>query len=176
MKFSPAERLILMMLADIHKHLKISGEIDAAFVIDHLGSDEWAFGRKYQFLSEETTPADVVNEVYDILNMWRAIEPSFQSLPPKQQDLVKRTTSLSGVEFEGFDNLEPHLHVARIMIERLGLYAEFKGRDLDTHGPTIEEHRVRFKKWKSLGKKATLSEDELIRVLGAGIEIPVPDK
>ncbi len=78
-----AEKLILLMLADIHTHLRVKSEIDAAFVRDAIIEGQlWALCEKHRMVFEARAhKSDAeVNEVYEVLNMWWLLEPAYAKI------------------------------------------------------------------------------------------------
>jgi hypothetical protein len=107
MKLSDGEKLIILMLADMYKHLKIKGEFDPAFIqhtilYDHLWGLDWKYsGIPFE---KEQTPHQVT-EVVNALDMWWFIEQSYAQLSKADKDRVKKDADPFGthVKFEGFD-------------------------------------------------------------------------
>jgi len=145
--FADGEKLIIMMLCQLFNHLKVKGEIDPAFVEEVIyGGHYWALDWGYEGLfHRHEDAAIVVSEVVDILDMWRFLESGFRELSKKDRDQVAKEAEPFGknVLFLGFDeNGEgEHIRVARFLIEKLGRFTEFKGRDLNAHMPTLGMHR-----------------------------------
>jgi hypothetical protein len=76
MRFSRGETLIVDMLCDMSKHLKIKSNIDPSFVQQALwGGHLWGLEWKYSgvFNSHTDSPA-IVSEVVNILQMWDLLE------------------------------------------------------------------------------------------------------
>ena len=141
------ERLVVMMLCELFKHLKVKSEIDPVFLEKVIyGGHYWALGWNDSslFHSHEDSPM-VVNEVVDILDMWSFLERGFQALSKKEMERVAAEAEPFGkhVVFAGFDgNGEgEYIGVARFLINELGWFTEFKGRDLNAHTHTIDAHR-----------------------------------
>lgn len=145
-RFSDGEKLLAIMLRDILKHLKISGEIDVDFVADVIyGGHYWAPMREMQglFHSHEDDPR-AVRFVVDVLEMWDFVESGYESLPKKDKERVEKEAEPFGkhVRFTGFDgnNELSHMGIARFMVEKMNHFSRFKGRDLNFHMPTLATH------------------------------------
>lgn len=147
MKMTDSEKLILIMLCDLHEHLKIDGSVDPALVREAIHSGN-AWGLKWQypgiFDAEEPTE-DLVNEVGEILSMWELLEASHEDLSAADKDRVKAEADPFGdpVRFPGFDgnNECEYLNVARFLVEKMDRFAEFKGRINNSHMPTLGGYR-----------------------------------
>ena len=82
--FTPAERLIVMMLADLMEAVKAKSEIDPVLVKELVTSNnEWALTWEYSGIFDESVRSEAdVDETADILDMWSGIERSVEDLEP----------------------------------------------------------------------------------------------
>lgn len=150
------EKLILMMLCEVHEHLRIRKDLDARFIQEAVWGDHlWALSRRYSGLLS-TAGADqpsVVTEVSELLLMWRWLETSYRKLSKTDQKRVANEAQLSkdGVRFPGFDANEEgeHYGVANFMIHTLGDYEEFSKHYLNSHRPTLSTYRDMLRVFKS---------------------------
>jgi uncharacterized protein YfbU (UPF0304 family) len=146
-KLSDGEKLILLMLGEIYKHLKIKGEIDPNFIAETIyGGHYWGLSWKYSGMFHGLEDNDrTVSEVVDVLAMWSFIESSYGMLSQKDKDRVEKEAEPFGkhVCFQGFDgnNETEHLGIARFLIEQLDRFSTFEGRDLNSHYPSIQPYR-----------------------------------
>lgn len=174
MKLSDGEKLILVMLADLYKHLDVKGDIDADFVSEAITSDHlWALPVEYSgtFSSGEARD-QTVDEVHRVLSMWSVIEASTAGLGAADRKRLKDEVQIGGdaPRWPGFDgnHESSHMSVAGFMIDRMNFYPEFKGRGRNSHMPTLATanrmHAV-FKKIQEGRFHGTLSVDDLIQVL-----------
>ena len=170
------EKLIVMMLCQLFKHLKVESEIDPAFVEDVIyGGHYWALGWEYSGLFHSREDAEtVVTEVVDILDLWSFLERGFASLSKKDQDRVAAEAEPFGkhVTFAGFDgNGEgEHIGVARFLINKLDRFTEFKGRDLNAHTRTLDAHRRMLSVFEPIRSNLIgrdLNVEEIIQILQA---------
>jgi uncharacterized protein len=141
MNLSDSEKLILMMLSDIHKHLKIKNGTDAEFVQSAiLSGNTWGLYWKFPgiFEGQGETPANV-HEVLEILEMWEAIELSYDKLSADDKARMKAEENpfVSHPRFSGFDgnNETEYMGIAHFLVDELGRFTHFKGRDLNSHMP-----------------------------------------
>ena len=175
MKLSDGEKLILMMLADIYKHLEIeNAEFDPDFIRTTITSDHlWGFNWQYPGIpfEKEASPPEVT-EVSDILDMWRFLEQDYEKLSPAEKTKVQQATGLTDVKFFGFDgNNEKHYGIACYIVENLEpSFEHFEGRDLNSHMPSIDGYRNMYRVFepmrKTLGNRS-LTAVEIAKILNA---------
>ncbi len=143
------EKLILIMLCDLFKKLKIDSDIEPGFIEDVIyGGHYWALRWKYQglFHGYADTNKDVT-EVCDILDMWTFIERGYNKLSKKDQDFLEQELSPFGknIQFPGFDgnNEAEQLGIARFLIEKMDRFGHFKNRvhDLNSHSPSLDGYK-----------------------------------
>jgi uncharacterized protein YfbU (UPF0304 family) len=148
--FTPAERLIVMMLADLMDEAKAKSEIDPVLVKQLVLSDnEWALTWEYPGIFDGTTRSEAdVDETADILDMWSGIERSVEDLEAEEQADIKALRW----QFSGFDgNNDPHFGIAKTFIKRLDNWQEFKDRDLNSHSrATLPRYRKLLPKYQAL--------------------------
>jgi uncharacterized protein len=169
-----AKKLILMMLADMYKHLKIKNpEFDPDFISATITHDHlWGFNWQYTgipFEGKELPPE--VKETADILGMWRFLENSYDDLPPAEKAKVQKATGLKDVKFIGFDgNNENHYGIALYIVEHLKpSFEHFKGRDLNSHRPSIDGYRNMYRVFDPMQKELDrlLNADEIAKIVNA---------
>ena len=174
-RFSDGEKLLAFMMKDIYRHLKIKGgEIDPDFISGVIaGGHYWAAKRELSglFTDEEDDPRDV-HLVYDVLDMWSFIESAYKKLTKKDKEKLEKEAHPFGshVEFRGFDgnNETSLMAITRFMIDRMGLWSEFKGRELNSHTPMEGRYRRMLPLFEPMRIKligTSLDADQLIRLL-----------
>jgi uncharacterized protein YfbU (UPF0304 family) len=174
---SNGEKLIALMLCQLSSHLSVEGDIEPAFVEEAInGGHCWALGVEHpdKFHVKEDAPA-VVDEVKDILFMWRLIERGFEALSKKDKDRVAAEAQPFGehAKFSGFDGIHEgeHVGVARFLIEQMSQFIEFKGRNLDAGTPTLDAFRRMLSVFQPLLKdlkgRYHLNAPEIIKILQA---------
>jgi uncharacterized protein len=177
MELSEGEKLILIMLSEIHEKLRIDDGIDPQFVRDAIyGEYTWALAWKYPGLvgsSENKTPP-AVREVLDVLEMWELLEYSNNRLQSADKVKVKADTKLSGhdVRFRGFDgnNETEYMGIAGVLINHLDRFSIFKGRDLNSHMPSLETYRrmlAVFQPLRYTHDFDMLNAEQIIKILNA---------
>lgn len=176
MKLTEAEKLILLMLADIYKSRKIKGSVDAEFVREAISSgNAWALSHKYkaQAYASEDHASEEVEAVYDALDMWRMLEKDYKQLNAQDKARVEQENH-GPVKMDGFDGHEDQLGIARFIIEDMDLYEPLKGRaNVDCHFPVKDMYARMVSAFKpiraqlSSRAKHGLTADEIIEVLQA---------
>ena len=177
MKLTDSEKLILIMLCDIHEALKLKNSVDPKFIREAIYSDNtWGLDWKYSgIFGSSETPQVVVNEVVDILDMWSFLEHGYDKLSQADKDQVEADAIPFGktVRFLGFDgnNETEHMSVARFLIEQLGRFDSFKNRgDLNAHMPSLNTYQRMLSVFKPLRTglaDRSLSANEIIEILKA---------
>ena len=173
--FSDGEKMLMMMIRDLYKHLDIKdGEIDPDFVGEVIsGGHTWAPKWELQGLyhDHEDNPKDV-SLVIDILDMWSFIESGYSKLSKSEKEYVEKEISLKHVKFPGFDgnNESELMHIAQFLIEEMGRFESFKGRSLNSHHPTIGGYNRmlgEFGYMRATLAGTELSKNQLIKILNA---------
>jgi len=148
MNLSDGEKLVLMVLADMYKHLEIKGEFDPDFISTTIsGGHLWGFRWKYTHIPfEPSENPPEVSETVDILDMWSSLEESYGKLSPADNQKVEKEANRTSVRLFGFDaNKEDHYFIARYLIEQLDRYPSFRGRDLNSPSPRIDGYRRMYR-------------------------------
>ena len=186
--FRPADKLIIAMLTDLYKHLKVKGEIDAELVVSALyGGHHWALtwqatGMPTHLFHNHEDKREDFTFVVDVLDMWDFIETAFQKLPKQDKNrIAAEVNSPLGkhVKFFGFDDHSQNgesglLHIAQFIVEKLGSFkSTFGGRDLNSHIPMAYKYRKMYRVFEPIRKTligTTLNTDQLIEILKAANE------
>jgi uncharacterized protein YfbU (UPF0304 family) len=166
-KLSDGERLIAAMLCEIYKHFEIdkTSDISSDFVADVLhGGHSWGLQWKMRglFHGLEDDPRNV-DVVANALEMWNTIERGYERLSKKEKALVQKSAAPFGrdVRFKGFDgNNEAELRgIGEFLVEKLGRFARFKGRELSASRPTLEAQKRMWRVFEPI--RATMVGDDL---------------
>lgn len=174
MPTSDSEKLIINLLLDIHEQLKIKS-VDTDFVRSSIQyGDMWALKNKYTGIFSDSDERDAgdVNFVHDALTMWRVLEEHYDNLSDADKEAVKASRGAFGSapRFEGFDGHTDLVSIARIMIEKLDMYDEFAGRELDAHQRNRDVHERMVEAYRDLPDRlGYLTADQIIAVLDARI-------
>lgn len=158
------EKLIILMLCEIYKHLKIKGDIEPAFVEEAIhGGHYWGLKWRYEGIFHGYEDDErVVSEVVDVLDMWSSIERGYVKLSTEAKSQVEKEAAPFGknVLFRGFDgnNETEHLGIARFLIEKLDRFSSFKGRDLNSHAHSIDSYRRMLQVYEPMRRTLTGGE------------------
>lgn len=177
MKLTDPEKLIITMLCEIHKALKIKDGVNPDLVAEAIySSNTWGLRWAYPglFDSGERDP-DTVREVCDILDMWSFLESGYEALDVAGKAQVEKDAAPFGkkVKFPGFDgnNETDYMSVAAFLVEKLDRFTALKGRARqNSHMPTLDGYRRMLKVFEPM--RATiagreLSAGEIAKVLNA---------
>jgi hypothetical protein len=171
MKLSEGERLILVMLCDIHKALNLKGTIDPDVVS--------AMIRGGRDLAPETNGAaengePVATEVGAILQMWSTIERGYKRLSVEEKREVEAGAGPlgRGVRFSGFDAAAEgrYCEAAHHLIEEAGGFERFQGRNLTAHMPSLDGYRRMLRIFAPMcppGADIRLSAQQIITLANA---------
>lgn len=177
MEFSNEQKLIVAMLADIHQALDIRDSLDAEFILDKVSSDRtWALRWRYGelFDGDFDTP-EHVKFVVKVLDLWHRIEHSYSLYDDAEKAELLRLSPVfgAGVAFSGFDGNggdRDGYGTVHILVEELGRWSRFKGRDLNSHGPMAEVYERMLEASQQLNgnaKNFELSVEDLATILNA---------
>lgn len=174
MKFTDGEKLIILMLSELHEKLDINGEIDPDFVKSAIFNDKlWGLRWKYPGIPfEAEDDPEIVKVVVDILDMWSFIEHSYQNLSDEDKHKLEEDAAPFGKDpkFQGFDgnNETEYMGTAMFVVNDLDRFEEFKGRSFNSHCPSIDSHQRMLSAFEPIRKKLTfepLSVNELTTIL-----------
>lgn len=164
---------IVCMLCEIYKHFKIKGEMDPDFITKSILEGQlWGLELQYPGIFHHYVASrEKLHEVMDILSMFSLIEESITALADADlQDLQ----SVSGgfLRFCGFDgNTEfEHMGIAGFLINSMGRFLEFKGREINSHCPALDRYKKMLSVFKAiernlLGRRMT--NEELKNIISA---------
>jgi uncharacterized protein len=159
MKLSPFERMTLANQFRILR--KIDPDTDHyqqyAEILD--SGYEGLYGRIFEHQSDPL-PKEVSDEVYDIFDMYRALDRAYES------GIAKPDGHCS--EFSGFDgNNDKHFGVASFILQDLNLYSELQKCPMNSHSQA-ELHRYRrmLAVWRGMGKPFPLKEEQVKAIVG----------
>jgi uncharacterized protein YfbU (UPF0304 family) len=178
MKLSDGEKLIILMLADMYKAMKVKGEFDPNFISNTIWNDKlWGFNWQYQGIpferGEDDPPA--VTDTVNILDMWWIVEEGYAKLSDPDKQRLKKEAEPFGdhVRFAGFDgNNEEHYGIARYLVDDMKRFTYFAGRELNSHHQSVPGYLRMYRVFEPLRAKLhdrSLNADELIEILKARI-------
>ncbi|WP_316200942.1 MULTISPECIES: YfbU family protein [unclassified Bradyrhizobium] len=175
MKLTDGEKLIVLMLADLQRGLKLKGNFDPDLVAKAVLYDNlWALKMEHQGIPwDDKNLPTAVSDTIDILDMWSFIESGYGGLAPIERERVEAEAAPFGknVKFPGFDgNNEEYYHLAKFLVEDLGRFSKFKGRSLNSHSIAMPGYRRMYELFEhirpDLGDRPLMAE-EIISLLKA---------
>ncbi|MGP1716043.1 MAG: YfbU family protein [Methylophilus sp.] len=177
MKISNPEKLILLMLSDIYDKLELTN-IDTRLLRTAIHTENtWALDWEMPGVvgsDNEPTP-DLVIEVINYLDMWSFLEEAFNSFDNSIKERIASEAEPFGrhVKFPGFDgnNEGSAYSIAKILVNEMGRFSRFNGRDLNSHAPLLANYARMYEVFEpirtGLGIHRTLSPEEVIVILKA---------
>ncbi|OAP43715.1 YfbU family protein [Sinorhizobium americanum] len=110
-------------------------ELDLGFIRSAiLSGNTWALTWQFPGIPTDDTDPRIADETAEILGMWSYIEHSVRQLSPADKAQLEKDAYPFDLEFSGFDgNHDEHHGVASFMINELGRFSEFRGRQLNSH-------------------------------------------
>ncbi|MGE8452071.1 MAG: YfbU family protein [Pseudomonadales bacterium] len=143
MKMSSSEKFIALVLSDLCDAVGVDSW-DTNLIRSSISTgNTWAISVEYEERlgsgKEEVPPS--VEQVADYLSLWVLLEEAFVRFSDDEKALLSSKTGFSGgqLRFPGFDGKSEsdQLSIATILIEGMGRFLRFKGRDLNSHAPLI---------------------------------------
>lgn len=175
MKISDGEKLILLMLSELYDRLEIKGEIESEFIRSAIFSNNiWAIPWKYSGIPfEDQDDPEIVKEVLDILGMWSFIEYSYEQLSEKEKKYLQDTVVKpfgENPKFPGFDgnHESSYMGIASFIVNELDRFEEFKGRNFNSHFPSLDGHERMLSVFKEIQETMNfgpLSVEDLSEIL-----------
>ena len=145
--FSDGEKLILLMLRDLFKQLKVRSDIDPEFISEviwggHYWAPKWELAGVFHGHEDDPRHLDLV---LDVLEMWESIERGFEKLDKKEKDRVQVEAEPFGknVKFPGFDGNgeSTYLGIAHFLVNKMERFTRFSGREMNSHCPSLDMHK-----------------------------------
>jgi uncharacterized protein YfbU (UPF0304 family) len=173
MQLTDVEKLIILMLCEIHEQLPIKDGLDAKFVKSAIETgNTWGLSWRFPGLdpNTEATPA-IVREILDILEMWEIIEVSYEKLSVRDKDRLN--IDFGHPTFLGFDGNSESTYIsgAHFLIDQLGRFQRFRGRNLNSHTPSsVDRYRAMVEVYYSLRpilEDIVLSAQQIESILSA---------
>lgn len=178
MKFTDEQRLIVIMLADIQKSMKVGGEFDPDF-IKKVAIDGHEFAIPFEhsgaFPSSDHELPEEFRFVINVLDMWSFVEDGLKNLDSAGRAALEAAAGKFALsaKFDGFDgNGETELMAyTRLLVDDLNRFSEFKGRSFNSHSMRAARYAAMHSVFEPirdtvLGDRE-LNADELAQILTA---------
>lgn len=179
MKLTNAEKLILVMLAELHEKLGVNGQTDPKFLQNAIYRDHtWALSQEMSGIvgdSPDPAPPEV-GEVFEFLGMWESIEMAYASFNASEKKQIKEDARRFGnnVNFPGFDgnNESRYMSIAQFVVKDMDLYSHFMDHNFNSHCPMVGDYRAMLEVFspmcRALGNQH-LGVPQVIEILNAGV-------
>lgn len=146
MKASPVEKLILVMLSDLHQKAGIKNSVDPALVSRAvINNDLWVLDWAYSGLSLGIETPERVRFVVDVLDMFQFLSEGYQALDDEGRETVKSEDPHveSSIQFPGFDgnHESEYLSIASYLVDDLDRFQSLKAAAANnSHCPMVEAY------------------------------------
>lgn len=154
-----AEKLILLMLSDLHEFNGID-RINTKLLRSALSTNNsWALNWEIPDLGLDLndTPKEAV-DVVNFMYMWAILEDAWHTFPENIKENITNTIHIGKtVKFPGFhstDEFELYT-IAKLFVDDMGRFERYKGRDLNSHAPM----RKLYEKMYSIFEKYVKPDD-----------------
>lgn len=178
MNLTNPEKLILIMLAEIQEELDMKGGADHKLVAGSIYSEntwvlDWEMPGIVGSAAEPTPPQ--MSFVVDVLDMWSFMEEAHDTFDSILKKKVVDGAKPFGADawFSGFDGNHEgdEMSIANFLIEDMGRFSRFKGRDLNSHCSSVGTYKRMLQVYEplraTLDGRGHLSVDQVISVLQA---------
>lgn len=143
-----SEKLVIWLLTEILKNQKGYEDQETVKLIQEAlyGGHFWALEWEMTgLLHKHVDNPAAVTLVVDTLDMWSFIESAWvkSNKADKARIAAGVGTWFTEPKFIGFDgnNEGEYLGIARFLINKMGRFESFKGRDLNSHSPKVANYR-----------------------------------
>lgn len=161
------------MLCQLQKGLKVKGDTDFNFIEKAiLGGHFWALKWEYPGIFLGIGTAVIRYRKWLICEiLWRK---ATKKLSARNEKAIKEKTEglYRKVRFMGFDgnNESEHLGIAGFLIEQMGRFSRFQGRDLNSHCPSLGRYSKMLSVFLPIRENLIgrgLSVDEIVNIVNA---------
>jgi len=142
------EKLMMWMLSEIMKGQK-NYEKDTVELIREAiyGGHFWALDWELTgIMHNHVDSKRAVTLVVDTLDMWSFVESAYEGFSAADKKRIATEVGPLGKDprFHGFDgnNESEYMSIARFLVEKMGRFESFKGRDFNSHVPLVDRYRA----------------------------------
>lgn len=171
MQLEAKDKLILNMLCDIYEHLKIEDRLDPDLIREAVSSDNmWALSWQYDgiFSGSDIETPTMVQEVADILEMWRMLEKSFEKLSLEDRQYLADEVGFFGqeVRFSGFcQNTEAkQCQILRMLVKKMGRWETFADRKFQSVPHSLVAYRRMLAQFRPIHESLIDNSDDSISI------------
>lgn len=149
LNISDGEKIIIGLLCDLKDGKDESG-LDVALVREAIYGRPWVLPLENSWLFPgHELPADIA-EIFNVLDMWAIVESHAKNVDAAE---FARLTGrkIENFKFTGYDgNHESQCGDARFIVEKLGKFEEFKGRDFNSHAARANQYAAMYQRFNEL--------------------------
>ena len=161
MNLSAYERLTLSMsLRDRAEREEDKTYNEHAAIIENGYST--LYGEVFGITAEAELSKDVQDDVYEVLNMFRALHPGHVAGPdwnPSGDQYYQKFRGFDGNESDG------RYGFARFLMETLGRFEESRS-EYNSHGATLDTYHEMLHRWQGMGRPFQPTTEQINQVLG----------
>jgi len=165
MELSRKDRLIL---ANQYRLLALLDKREAATYNRYVEILENGFEVEYenilQQIDEDVLTVEQAREVFDVMNMFRALKHNYDQLEDKEG------INNYPITFHGFSgNDEGKQWSFARYLQANQRFTDIGEGDLNSHGPELDTYRRMLPEWHKSADKFDLTKDDILRILAARI-------
>lgn len=145
---SNPERLMTWLLTEILRTQKGYDQKDTIDLIQGVFYEGHFWALEEQMTGLLHSHVDSISArdlVVNTLDMWSFIESAYKSFSQEDRDRIEREVGpwATDPKFSGFDghNETEYMGIARFLVEKMGRFISFKGRDFNSGYPTVNCYR-----------------------------------
>ncbi|SUP45302.1 YfbU family protein [Vibrio furnissii] len=169
------QRIVVILLCDIHKRLKTPSHVDSDFILESVvsGNDwalDWECRRNYIYFEDDNE--QLTHFVHDVLEMFSYIETSLSKL---NTDLDQYNNP--ALVFQGFDlaSESKYVHAMAFVTQKMDRFTEFSDRSIrHVHVPTVPTYSAMLSQFIAMGRPFPLTHRNLHELIAAAGRIPEP--
>lgn len=171
MKFSQAEKLQIMMLCEIYRHLGIKNSFNPDLIEEIiLTNNYWALEWEYSITTGAPIPEDVVL-VTDILRMYDTLKFTYSNLSASDKKEIQLTIPKFSpqhyLEFQGFqhDTEKRYFNITQML--KSMQYSDNKSLNIRATQPMLDTYKLLLHSYimELSDHGTTISKESLIKVL-----------
>lgn len=171
-----AEKLILLMLSDLHEAAGLDkmniNFLRSAIITDNTWAINWEMPDLGLDLSD--TPQDAI-DVVNFMHMWGVLEDTWNNISEnKKENILEKVKIGKNVRFPGFhSSAELKLYrIARLFVDDMGRFERYKGRDLNSHVPMREQYEKMYSNYQQIvgpeNYSPNLTPENFVEIFTAG--------
>ncbi|SDP92648.1 hypothetical protein SAMN05428967_4491 [Phyllobacterium sp. YR620] len=182
-RLNKSERLMTWLLTEILKNQINAGkdkqdskyEMKKVELIQEViyGGHFWALDWELSgVMHNEVDDPKALRTVVDVLDTWTFIERAYAGFSNDDKKRIEEEVGFRGKNprFKGFDgnNETDYMGIAHFLVDQLGRFENFKGRDFNSHTPTVARYSQMaaiFSTMRSSLLGRELSPNEIIQLL-----------